>query len=111
MKEGLIEGILLIVAVLGMFVFGGFLFAKFDRFLDKNRRTIEKENEKPEPSCVMLTGDATDEETLKEIHKFKKTHEKVHVLICETPDDTAGDNKIEAEKQEEEVDRRKGRLD
>ena len=49
--------------------------------------------------------------TLKEIHKFKKTHEKVHVLICETPDDTAGDNKIEAEKPEEEVDRRKGRLD
>mgnify|MGYP003312426438 CR=1 FL=1 len=57
--------IVLALAVLGVFVFGYFLMARLDKFLDENRKAIEKENEKKEPSCVMLTEELTDEEIVK----------------------------------------------
>ena len=38
--------IVLALAVLGVFVFGYFLMARLDKFLDENRKAIEKENEK-----------------------------------------------------------------
>ena len=37
--------ILLILCVLGVFVFGYFLLARLDKFLEENRKTIENENE------------------------------------------------------------------
>ncbi len=40
MKEAI-----LIIAVLGVFVYGYFLMARLDKFLDENRNAIEKEQE------------------------------------------------------------------
>ena len=40
--------IVLLIAVLGIFVFGYFLMGRLDKFLDENRKAIEKENEKRE---------------------------------------------------------------
>ena len=37
--------VLLILCVLGVLVFGYFLMARLDKFLDENRKAIEKENE------------------------------------------------------------------
>ena len=78
--------IVLALAVLGVFVFGYFLMARLDKFLDENRKAIEKENEKKEPSCVMLTEELTDEEITEEIRRFRNKHEGTRIMIYDSND-------------------------
>ena len=78
--------IVLALAVLGVFVFGYFLMARLDKFLDENRKAIEKENEKKEPSCVMLTEELTDEEITEEIRRFRSKHEGTRIMIYDSND-------------------------
>ena len=56
-----VRDIILVVAVLGVMVFGFFVMKRLDKFLDENRKRIEQEEKEKEPSCVMLTTDMTDE--------------------------------------------------
>ena len=76
---GVWSSIILILAMSG--VFGFHLMTKLDKFLDVNRKAIEKENESCEPSCVMLANSLTDEEILEEIRRFRKHH----VLLYDSP--------------------------
>ena len=78
--------ILLILCVLGVFVFGYFLMARLDKFLDENRKAIEKENEKREPSCIMLTEEMSDEEITDEVKRFREKHGSIRVLIYDSND-------------------------
>ena len=78
--------IILALAVLGVFVFGYFLMARLDKFLDENRKAIEKENEKKEPSCVMLTEELTYEEITEEIRRFRSKHEGTRIMIYDSND-------------------------
>ncbi len=55
---------ILILAVVGVFVYGYFLTAKLGKFLDESREAIEKESEEKEPNGFMLTE--------KEYHKYLK---------------------------------------
>ena len=57
-----VRDILLVVAVLGVMVFGFFVMKRLDKFLDENRKRMEQEEKEKEPPCVMLTTDMTDEE-------------------------------------------------
>ena len=75
--------VFLAAAVLGAFIFCYFLVTRLDRFLCVNRKSIEKESEKPEPSCIVLTDNISDEEALAEIHNFKKNHENVRIIVCD----------------------------
>ena len=74
------------ISVLGVFVFGYFLMARLDKFLDENRKAIEKEEEKKEPSCVMLTEEMSDEEFVQEVRKFRKTHEGTRIILYDSSD-------------------------
>ena len=76
--------ILLILCVLGVFVFGYFLMARLDKFLDENRKAIEKENEKREPYCIMLTEEMSDEEITDEVKRFREKHGSTRVLIYDS---------------------------
>ena len=76
--------IILILAMSGVFVFGFYLITKLDKFLDENRKAIEKEDESCEPSCVMLTNTLTDEEIWEEIRRFRKRHEDINVLLYDS---------------------------
>ena len=78
--------ILLILCVLGVFMFGYFLMARLDKFLVENRTAIEKENEKREPSCVMLTEEMSDEEITDEVKRFREKHGSTRVLIYDSND-------------------------
>ncbi len=78
--------IILIISVLCVFVFGYFLMARLDKFLDENRKAIEKEEEKKEPSCVMLTEDMSDEDIVEEIKKFREAHEKTRIVLYDSSD-------------------------
>ena len=74
------------ISVLGVFVFGYFLMARLDKFLDENRKAIEKEEEKKEPSCIMLIEEMSDEEVVQEVHKFRQTHEGTRIILCDSSD-------------------------
>lgn len=74
--------IILILAMSGGF--GFYLMTNLDKFLDENRKAIEKENESREPSCVMLSNSLTDEEILEEIRRFRKRHEDINVLLYDS---------------------------
>ena len=78
--------ILLILCVLGVFVFGYFLMARLDKFLYENRKTIENENENREPSCVMLTEEMSDEEIATEVKRFRDKHASARIILYDSTD-------------------------
>lgn len=79
------SGIVLVLAILAVFLYGFYLMKKLDRFLDENRKTIMKENECSEPSCIMLTEPLTDEEMVEEIRRFRNRHEEICVVLYNSP--------------------------
>lgn len=81
-----LRDIILIVSVLVVFVFGYFLMARLDKLLDENRKAIEKENEKKEPSCIMLTGEMSDEEIAEEVRRFREKHESTRIVLYDSTD-------------------------
>ncbi len=78
--------ILLILSVLGVFVFGYFLMARLDKFLDENRKAIEKESEKKEPSCIMLTEEMSVEEIADEVRRFRIKHKSARIVLYDSTD-------------------------
>jgi len=78
--------IVLGISVLGVFVFGYFLMARLDKFLDENCKAIEKENEKREPSCVMLTEEMSDEEIATEVKRFRDKHAGARIVLYDSSD-------------------------
>jgi len=86
-------GIVLVLAMAGLFAFGFYLMARLDKFLDENRRAIKKKSESCEPSCVMLADSLTDEEMIEEIRRFRSRHEKTHVLLCDSSNEELAEEK------------------
>jgi len=78
--------IVLGISVIGVFVFGYFLVARLDKFLDENRKAIEKENEKKEPSCVLLTEEMSDEEIATEVKRFRDKHVSARIVLYDSTD-------------------------
>lgn len=76
----------LIAAVLLAFKYGYSLIKKLDKFLDESHQAIEKESEKKEPSCVMLTEELSDEEIAAEIQRFRAKHERIRIMLYEGAD-------------------------
>lgn len=82
----MLRNVILIVSMLGVFVIGYFLVTRLDKFLDENRKAIEKENEKKEPSCVMLTEEMSEEEVAEEVRRFREKHESTRVVLYDGTD-------------------------
>lgn len=80
------KNIVLLVSVFGMLGFGFFLMTRLDRFLEENGKTDEKENGTKEPSCVMLTGNMSDEEIVTEIRNFREKHESSRIVLYDGAD-------------------------
>ena len=76
--------IILILAMAGLFAFGFYPMTRLDKFLDENRKAIEKESESFASSYVMLTDFLTDEEMMEEIRRFRSRHEETHVLLYDS---------------------------
>ena len=79
--------IILVVAVLGVMVFGFFVMKRLDKFLDENRKRIEQEDKEKEPSCIMLTTDMTDEELIKNIRTYEKKRGDAHITLYQDEDE------------------------
>ena len=82
-----VRDIILVVAVLGVMVFGFFVMKRLDKFLDENRKSIEKEEKEKEPSCVMLTTDMTDEELIKNIRTYEKQQGDAYITLYQDEDE------------------------
>ena len=81
-----VRDIILVVAFLGVMIFGFFVMKRLDKFLDENRKRIEEEKEK-EPSCVMLTTDMTDEELIKNIRTYEKQRGDAYITLYQDEDE------------------------
>ena len=83
-----VRDMILVVAVLGVMVFGFFVMKRLDKFLDENRKRIEQQEEKEkEPSCVMLTTDMTDEELIKNIRTYEKQRGDAYITLYQDEDE------------------------
>ena len=82
-----VRDIILVVAVLGVMVFGFFVMKRLDKFFDENRKRIEQEEKKKEPSCVMLTTDMTDEAPIKNSRTYKKQRGDAHINLYQDEDE------------------------
>ena len=82
-----VRDIILVVAVLGVMVFGFFVMKRLDKFLDENRKRIEQEEKEKEPSCVMLTTDMTDEELIKNIRTYEKRRGDAYITLHQDEDE------------------------
>ena len=82
-----VRDMILVVAVLGVMVFGFFVMKRLDKFLDENRKRIEQEEKEKEPSCVMLTTDMTDEELIKNIRTYKKQRGDAYITLYQDEDE------------------------
>ena len=82
-----VRDIILVVAVLGVMVFGFFVMKRLDKFLDENRKRIEQEEKEKEPSCVMLTTDMTDEELIKNIRTYEKNRGEAYITLYQDEDE------------------------
>ena len=77
--------LLLIVSLLGIFAFGFYLMSRLDRFLEKNRKALLKENKFREFSEILLPQELSD--ILSEIHRFRETHGKVDIILSDGKED------------------------
>ena len=82
-----VRDIILVVAVLGVMVFGFFIMKRLDKFLDENRKCIEQEEKEKELSCVMLTTDMTDEELIKNIRTYEKQRGDAYITLYQDEDE------------------------
>ena len=82
-----VRDIILVVAVLGVMVFGFFVMKRLDKFLDENRKRIEQEEKEKEPRCIMLTTDMTDEELIKNIRTYEKHRGDAYITLYQDEDE------------------------
>ena len=82
-----VRDIILVVAVLGVMVFGFFVMKRLDKFLDENKKRIEQEEKEKEPRCIMLTTDMTDEELIKNIRTYEKQRGDAYITLYQDEDE------------------------
>ncbi len=76
----------LIIAVIGAFIYGYFLMGKLDKFIEENRKNVEKASENKVHSCVTLADNLTDEEIMEEIRRFRANHEEMRIMLYDNTD-------------------------
>jgi hypothetical protein len=82
-----VRDIILAIAVFGAMFFGFFVMNSLDKFLDENRKRIEKEEKKKELSGVILTGDMTDEAPIKNSRTYKKQRGDAYINLYQDEDE------------------------
>ena len=76
----------LILIMLGAVIFGYIQMKQLDRFLEKNRKSVEKDLTAREHDCVMLTEEVSDEELLKEVKDFRRKYADTRIVLYHSPD-------------------------
>ena len=74
------EGVILIIAVIAVMIFGFFIMKRLDVFLEEKRKAIEKEQEEKDSPLEFIDTE-NYENTISEIEDFTKNHKKVAIVI------------------------------
>ena len=74
------EGVILIIAVIAVMIFGFFIMKRLDVFLEEKRKAIEEEEEEKDSPLEFIDTE-NYENTISEIEDFKKHHKKVAIVI------------------------------
>ena len=74
------EGVILIIAVIAVMIFGFFIMKRLDVFLEEKRKAIEKEQEEKDSPLEFIDTE-NYENTISEIEDFKKNHKKAAIII------------------------------
>ena len=74
------EGVILIIAVIAVMIFGFFIMKRIDDFLEEKRKAIEEEEEEKDSPLEFIDTE-NYENTISEIEDFKKHHKKVAIVI------------------------------
>ena len=77
-----VRDIILAIAVFVAMFFGFFVMNSLDKFLDENRKRIEKEEKKKE-----LTGDMTDEAPIKNPRTYEKQRGDAYINLYQDEDE------------------------
>ena len=77
-----VRDIILAIAVFGAMFFGFFVMNSLDKFLDENRKRIEKEEKKKE-----LSGDMTDEAPIKNSRTYEKQRGDAYINLYQDEDE------------------------
>ena len=80
------EGVILIIAVIAVMIFGFFIMKRLDVFLEEKRKAIEEEEEEKDSPLEFIDTE-NYENTIYEIEDFKKHHKKVAIVMFD------GDNR------------------
>lgn len=73
------EGVILIIAVIAVMIFGFFIMKRLDVFLEEKRKAVEKEQEEKDSPLEFIDTE-NYENTISEIEDFKKTIKKLLLL-------------------------------
>ncbi len=73
------EGVILIIAVIAVMIFGFFIMKRLDVFLEEKRKVVEKEQEEKDSPLEFIDTE-NYENTISEIEDFKKTIKKLLLL-------------------------------
>lgn len=83
----IVEDLILFCLVLFAMFLLYFLMGHVDRFLDENLEFISEEEDKKMPTAIVLSKDMSEEEIIKEVLYFKKTHKDSYIILSEENDE------------------------
>ncbi|MBO4927447.1 MAG: hypothetical protein J5379_04265 [Clostridiales bacterium] len=80
----LLRNLVLVLIMLSLLPLGLFFMKRLDRFLSAENETREKKNSSSvKPKRIYLSGNATDEEILKEIRACRKEYKHLSIIISD----------------------------
>ena len=71
--------IILFLGVFGSFAFGYFVIQHLDVIFDEKQKVYNKAGQ----SEMIVLNTVKDEEILQEIHRFRKNHENIQIMLCD----------------------------
>lgn len=77
---------ILVLTVLVLFCFGGYLVNLADRFFAEIADASHIEKEEPKMAKVLVLNTVTDEEILKEIHQYQKEYQDAEIFLYRRKD-------------------------
>lgn len=73
------KDLLLLIAFLGVVVYGYFIMGRVDKLLEENQKRIQAEKAKEKKDCIVIDTDCDYDKIQNEINDFRREHSFVHV--------------------------------
>lgn len=75
---------IIILVIIIYFIAGCFLMVRVDDFINRNSVRKKPENRIKDPSCIILSGDQSEEDIMNKVRDFRDKHSETRILIYDT---------------------------